>query len=445
MTVVAIIGRPNVGKSTLFNRIAGRRHALVDDFPGVTRDRNYAPVTWQGKTFTLIDTAGFLNSTASNLEEQARDQIFLAIEEADVLLFLADGKSGLLPDDGSLANLLRRSSKPSFFAVNKIDSPDKARLPAEFYELGLEKIYPISAAHGFGVADLLSELTKTIPETSEFLLSEPDPGEIRVAIVGRPNVGKSTLVNRLLGAPRVIVSPIPGTTRDAVDSPLQWRDQSYLLIDTAGIRRKGKTREKLEKISVLKSLQSIERSHVSLLMLDAAEGVTDQDLHVAGYIQEQFRACMVILNKWDRLASHPGERKRRLEEVRDRLKFMPFAPILAVSAHAGRNISKILPMTDEIFKQYSCRITTGMLNRTFDQILSRHEPPSVGNRRLKFYYATQASIRPPTFVLFCNQPDSVHFSYKRYLVNQFREIFQLDKTPIRLLFRDRKSGQHSTA
>jgi len=205
------------------------------------------------------------------------------------------------------------------------------------------------------------------------------------------------------------VSPIPGTTRDAVDSPLQWRKQSYLLIDTAGIRRKGKTREKLEKISVLKSLQSIERSHVSLLMLDAAEGVTDQDLHVAGYIQEQFRACMVILNKWDLLASCPGERKRRLEEVRDRLKFMPFAPILAVSAHAGRNISKILPMTDEIFKQYSCRITTGVLNRTFDQILSRHEPPSVGNRRLKFYYATQASIRPPTFVLFCNHPDSVHF------------------------------------
>ncbi|HOV86035.1 MAG TPA: ribosome biogenesis GTPase Der [Syntrophobacteraceae bacterium] len=439
MTVVAIIGRPNVGKSTLFNRIAGRRHALVDDFPGVTRDRNYAPVSWRGKTFTLIDTAGFLDSTESGLEEQAREQILLALDEADILLFVADGNTGLHPEDRSLVRMLRRSSKPSYFAVNKVDGPEKARLLGEFFELGLEKIYPISAAHGYGVADLLADLTRAVPDAPETNAGEDDPGEIRLAVVGRPNVGKSTLVNRLLGAPRVIVSPVPGTTRDAVDSPLRWRNRSYLLIDTAGIRRKGKTREKLEKISVLKALQSIERSHVSLLMLDASEGITDQDLHIAGYIQDQSRACLVILNKWDLLAADPKRQKRYGEEVRDRMRFMPFAPLLPVSAQTGRNLSKILPTTNEIFEQYNRRITTGVVNRALERTLARHEPPSAGNRRLKFYYATQASTRPPTFVLFCNDPESVHFSYKRYLINQFRESFQLDKTPIRILFRGRKS------
>jgi len=273
----------------------------------VTRDRNYAPVSWQGKTFTLIDTAGFLNSTTSNLEEQARDQIFLALEEADILLFLADGKSGLLPDDGSLANLLRRSSKPSFLPSTRWTTPTKLVSPRSFTSWVWKTIYPVSAAHGFGIADLLSELTKAIPESSESLISEPDPGEIRVAIVGRPNVGKSTLVNRLAGGPPCHREPHSGHYARCRGLSPPVAQTVLLLIDTAGIRRKGKTREKLEKISVLKSLQSIERSHVSLLMLDAAEGVTDQDLHVAGYIQEQFRACMVILNKWDLLASIPGK------------------------------------------------------------------------------------------------------------------------------------------
>jgi GTP-binding protein len=440
MKLVAIVGRPNVGKSTLFNRIAGRHHALVDDYPGVTRDRIYATVNWDEKSFSLMDTAGFVGGEGTDLEEQARDQIFLALDEADIVLFVADARAGLNPEDATFVDILRKTSKTVFYAANKIDVPEQAKNTAEFYELGLDLIYPISAAHGFGIGELLSDIAALIPQAAAHEQSEPEePAEIRIAIVGRPNVGKSTLVNRILGMPRVVVSPVPGTTRDAVDSPFERHGRRFVLIDTAGIRRKGRTREKLEKISVLRALQSIERSHVIVLLVDATEGLTDQDLHIAGYVQDRDRACVVGVNKWDAVDKDVKSTRRTLLEIKDRFRFLPFAPILTFSALAGTKTARIIPTVLEVFEQYNRRITTGIVNRALEQALDRHEPPLVGGRRLKFYYATQTSTRPPTFVLFCNQPNAVHFSYQRFLINHFREAFSLQKAPIRLLFRGRQN------
>lgn len=438
MALIAIVGRPNVGKSTLFNRISRRRHALVDDFPGVTRDRNYAQVTWEGKTFTLVDTGGFISGEGSILEEETKKQILLALDEADVILFLMDAKTGLHPQDIELANMLRRRNQPVFYVANKIDGWEQEVHSSEFYQLGLDHIYPVSSAHGLGINDLLSDLVEALPETPE---EEETEKEIRITVVGRPNVGKSTLVNRLLEVPRVIVSPIPGTTRDSVDSSFERDGQRYVLVDTAGIRRKGRTKEKLEKISIIKALNSIDRSHVAILMLDATEGATDQDLHIAGYIQERYRCCIIGINKWDLIDTDPRQVKRFMEDIKNRFRFLPFAPILTFSAMTGKRVSKILPTVREVFEQYNRRATTGVVNQALERALSAHEPPYVGNYRLKFYYATQASIRPPTFVLFCNRPEAVHFSYERYLTNQFREAFGLDKAPIRLLFRGRRKEQ----
>lgn len=438
MALIAIVGRPNVGKSTLFNRIAGKRHALVDDFPGVTRDRNTVQIDWGGKAFTLVDTAGFVNAEASTIEEQTREQVRLAMEEADIILFVADAKAGLQTGDIDLVNLLRRTAKPIFYAVNKIDGPEQAKHVAEFYELGLERIYPISAAHGFGIGELLTDLTESIPEGDQEEAESEEPRAIHIAIVGRPNVGKSTLVNRILGAPRVIVSPIPGTTRDAIDTPFEREGKRFVLIDTAGIRRKGRTREKVEKISVLKALQSIERSHVALLLLDAVEGVTDQDLHIAGYIKDRFRACIIGINKWDALEKDTRRMRQLRAEIKERFRFLTFAPTLTLSALTGKHVAKIIPTIHDVFEQYNQRVTTGVVNRALEDTLKRHDPPLVGGRSLKFYYATQTAVRPPTFVLFCNRPEDIHFSYERYLTNQFREAFGLDKTPIRLLFRGRQ-------
>ncbi|MCU0588300.1 MAG: ribosome biogenesis GTPase Der [Syntrophobacteraceae bacterium] len=441
MVLVAIIGRPNVGKSTLYNRIAGRRRALVDDFPGVTRDRNQTEVVWDEKRFILADTAGYGVSGDSALEEGTLEQVRLTIEEADILLFVADAKTGLHPEDRSLVQLARKAAKPTFFAANKIDGPEQARHMTEFFELGLDRIYPISAAHGFGVGELLTDLAETIPEADGSLSEKEDTGEIRMAIIGRPNVGKSTLMNRILGEPRVIVSPVPGTTRDAVDSTFERDGQRYLLIDTAGIRRKGRVREKIEKISVVKALESIDRSHVALILLDALEGVTDQDLHIAGYVQERFRACVIGINKWDMVNKDPKHVKNLKAEIRERFRFLPHAPILTFSALSGQRVGKILPTIREVFGQYNRRVTTGLVNRALEQTVQKHEPPMVAGRRLKFYYATQSSVRPPTFVLFCNRPDAIHFSYERYLTNQFREAFGLSMSPIRMVFRGRQRNQ----
>ncbi len=444
MAVVAIVGRPNVGKSTLFNRMNRRNQALVDDLPGVTRDRNYARISWEGKTFTIIDTGGYVTAESTGIEDLTREQIMLALDEADVILFVADAKTGLHPEDAVLVDLLRRTSKPVFYAINKVDGPEQRQNTTEFYELGLDHIYPISATHGLGVGELLTDLADSIPGTVEDRGEEPEPGEIRVAIIGRPNVGKSTLVNRLLGEQRVIVSASPGTTRDSVDSEFELQGQRYVLIDTAGIRRKGRTRERLEKISVVRALQSIDRSHVSVVVIDAVEGITDQDLHIAGYIQERYRACIIGINKWDAVEKDGKQTMRFLEEVRERFRFFPYAPVLTFSALSGKGLARIIPTVQEVFQQYNRRVTTGILNRGLERALTHHGPPVVRGRRLKFYYATQASTRPPTFVLFCNYPDSIHFSYERYLTNQFREAFDLTRTPIRLVFRGRERKERSS-
>jgi GTPase len=437
MSIVAVVGRPNVGKSTLFNRILRKNLALVADQPGVTRDRNYAQVDYEGKTFTLVDTGGYVSADSSEFEQLTREQILLALDEADILLFVADAKTGLHPEDPTLVNMLRRTAKPVFFAANKIDGPEQTPKLADFYELGLDPVYPVSGSHGFGVDDLLTDIAAAIPAAPEEADTE---GTIRVAIVGRPNVGKSTLVNYLLGAPRAIVSPLPGTTRDALDSLLQARGKSFLLIDTAGIRRKGKTRAHIEKISVIKALHSIDRCHVAVVLIDPLEGVTDQDLHIAGYVQDRYKGCLVGVNKWDALELQRSRSKQFLAEVRERFRFMPHAPLLTFSATTGQRVPKLLPAISEVYGQYNQRITTGILNRALEQTLQRHEPPVVKGRRLKFYYATQASTRPPTFVLFCNYPEAVHFSYERYLINQFREDFGLTRTPIKLVFRGRGRG-----
>ena len=438
MAIIAIVGRTNVGKSTLFNRISKSSRALVDDLPGVTRDRNYARGMWDEKSFTLVDTGGYIIKDDSLFDQSTREQIFHALQEADMLLFVADGKTGLHPEDSALLNILRRTSKPIFFSVNKIDGPEQQGPLADFYALGVQDIYPISAAHGFGVGELVSDMVKFIPEPASLEAGEEaEVSEIRISILGRPNVGKSTLVNRVLGAPRVIVSPIPGTTRDAVDTLFERDARKYLLIDTAGIRKKGKTREKLEKLSIIKALQSIDKSHVCVLLIDASQGVADQDLHIAGYIQERYRACMIGVNKWDVFDSNPKTRKNFLEDLKWRFRFMPFAPVLTFSALTGTGTQKVLPTVREVFGQYNSRITTGILNRALQEAVSAHEPPIVRNRRLKFFYGTQAGTRPPMFVLFCNYPNSIHFSYQRFLLNRFRESFGLDKTPLRLVFRGR--------
>lgn len=436
MAVVAIVGRPNVGKSTLFNRICRTRQALVDDRPGVTRDRLSAQAEYAGRRFIVMDTGGFADPDAGDFADLTRRQVLLALEEADAVIFLADARTGLHPNDRELVDLLRTSEKPVFYAVNKVDGREQAVHVAEFYALGVDKIYPVSAAHGLGVHDLLDAVTAALPVSWEDDAAEENP-QIRVAVVGRPNTGKSTLVNAILGEERAIVSPVPGTTRDAVDTAVGALGRRFLLIDTAGIRRKGRTREKLEKLSVVKALESIDRSHVVVLMVDAVEGVTDQDLHVGGYVQERGRGCLIALNKWDAVPKDPKGLRRFLQEVRDRFRFLPFAPILTLSALHKKRVSRVFPMVTDIFDQFSKRVTTGAVNRVLAEVTAKHEPPLVSGRRLKFYYATQASTRPPTFVVFCNEPDKVHFSYERFLTNQFREAFGMEKTPVRVVFRAR--------
>lgn len=435
MTMVAVVGRPNVGKSTLFNRICRRRHSLVDDLPGVTRDRITAQVSYEGKTFTLVDTGGFVSGDPERIAGETREQVLLALEEADAILFVSDAKTGVHPEDVTMADLLRRTEKPVFYVVNKVDGPEQEALAAEFYALGVDRVYAVSAAHGRGIHDLLEDLTAAMPEDEPPEEETEADAVIRVAVVGRPNVGKSTLVNQILGERRVIVSPTPGTTRDAVDTLFEKDGRRYLLIDTAGIRRKGRTYQKLEKLSIIKALGSIDRCHVAVVLLDALEGVTDQDLHIGGYVQERNRGCVIGLNKWDTLEKDPKAVRRLLDEVKGRFRFLPHAPILTFSALSGKRVAKLLPAVREVYEQYALRIGTGVVNRVLAEALERHEPPLVSGRRLKFYYATQASTRPPTFVLFCNDPERVHFSYARFLTNHFRESFGMDKTPVRLLFR----------
>ncbi len=431
--IVSVIGRPNVGKSTFFNRVTRTKDALVDNFPGVTRDRIFGDAVWNGLAFTLVDTGGFADDDQDFFAGPIRAQITQAIADADAVILIMDGKSGVSPFDRDLMSLLRTAEKPVLYAVNKIDGEEQEERLYEFYSLGIEMPFPISAEHGYGVSDLLDELVAVIPP------SRPETAEemIRIAVVGRPNAGKSSLINRILGEDRHVVSDRPGTTRDAVDSICRVNGKPYRLIDTAGIRRKGKVTRKLEKFSIIKALRSLDRCDIALIVIDAADGITDQDISIAGYAQERGCGCILLLNKWDLIEKDKNTAKEYYERLRMAARFLSFAPAMTISALTGQRVSKIFSRVDEVYAQYTTRIGTGPINKILTEALERNEPPLHKGKRLKFYYATQVSIRPPTFVCFVNYPEAVHFSYERYLTNQIREGTGLTKTPIRLLLRQR--------
>jgi GTP-binding protein len=430
---IAIVGRPNVGKSTLFNRLSRSKHALVDDQPGVTRDRLYATVKWDDHPLTIIDTGGFDESNDEPLIEGVRGQVLKAIEEADRVIFMADGRDGLMPGDREMANLLRRSGKKVFLAVNKIDGPEQERLVSDFFALGFENLYPISATHGHGVNSLMEDAVADLPAAGPE--EKEDEVRIRVAILGKPNVGKSSLINRILGFDRLLVSELPGTTRDSVDILFTLGEKRYLLIDTAGIRKKARVKEKIEKFSMIKALRSLDRCHIAVMVLDASEGLTDQDARICGYAFERGRGVVLAVNKWDLAKRDPEKRKRLGESLDLEMGFISFAPRLNLSARTGERVDKLLSTIDRVFTQFSRKISTPAVNKALEEIVQNKPPPRTGRSRLKLFYATQTGVRPPTFAVFTNRPDLLHFSYHRYIINQFRERLGLEQTPIRLIFK----------
>lgn len=432
--LVAIVGRPNVGKSTLFNRLLGHRRAIVDDTPGVTRDRNYAAITRFDKPFILIDTGGFEPVTENRLLQQMREQSRLAIDEADVIIFMMDARSGLTPADREVAEMLRRVKKPIFYVVNKVDGDKLENESAEFYSLGVGELYTISAEHNRGVIDLVENIIEAFPPSKD---GEVEENITRIAVVGRPNVGKSSLVNRLLGFERVVANPTAGTTRDSIDTSFTCNKKPYVLIDTAGIRRKGKTTEKLEKYSVCDALRSIERADVVLMVIDAEEGVTEQDERIAGYIHEAGKGCVFVINKWDLLEKDNATLGKYIAKIRDGFKYLAYAPIVCVSSKTGQRTGKIITTVDDVMKQFCRRVSTSQLVQVFNDATEAHHAPLSHGRRVKFYFATQVATRPPAFVIFTNQPDNIHFSYERYLINKFREAFGFDGVPLRIMFRGR--------
>ncbi len=440
--IVALVGRPNVGKSTLFNRITKSRKALVDHTPGVTRDRQYERVDWDQSTFILVDTGGIeakgrAEDDSGNMAGNIREQTLQAVAEADVLLFLMDGREGATPTDFDVTHLLRKTDKPVYYVVNKIDGEElEPGLLPPFYELGVEQLWPISAEHGYGVRSLLDDLAAALPEREKSSLQPLD--SIRIAFFGRPNVGKSSLINRLLGEERMVVSDIPGTTRDSIDTLLTARNKNYLLIDTAGIRRKGKVKEKLEKFSIIKALAALERCDVALILIDAEEGITEQDTKVIGYTQEQGRACILIVNKWDLVKGEPKEQKKIVTELEMATQFVGFAPLLLLSALTGKGINKVLPTIDSVYEQFCKKFPTNRLNRILQDAVTSHPPALHRGRRIKLLYTTQITSRPPTFAIVANYPKEIHFSYHRYLLNTFRKELGLDKSPVKIVFRERK-------
>jgi GTP-binding protein len=431
--IVAIVGRPNVGKSTFFNRIIGQRRAIVEDEPGTTRDRLYGDGEWTGVEFVLVDTGGLVLQDIDDLTRHIRQQVEMTMAEADAIIFMVDAKTGLTAADEDVADLLRYSKKPVFLAANKADNEERRLAANEFYVLGLDYVYPISSLHGTGTGDLLDAVVAALPRV-------PEPAEtdsLHIAIVGRPNVGKSSLLNKLLGQSRTIVSPVPGTTRDAIDSTLDWNGTPITLIDTAGIRRRGKIERGVEKYSILRALRAIGRSDVVCLLLDIHEGVTSQDAHIAGYILEAEKSVIVAANKWDLIKKDTYTYASYEKLLRRELRFLDYVPILFISALTGQRAGQVLDTAIEVYHARKQRVSTSDLNRLVQEVVARHAPPSKRGRRLRFYYATQAGVAPPTFVFFVNDPELVHFSYRRYLENQIRLHFPFPGTPLRFHFRKR--------
>ncbi len=432
--ILAIVGRPNVGKSTLFNRLTRSKRALVDDRPGITRDRLHGVITHEDLQMTLVDTGGFEDLGQDPLQKGVRAQVETAISEADRVIFMVDGREGVLPGDEEMARLLRRTQKKVFLAANKIDGPEKEHLANDFYQLGYEMVYALSAAHGYGVKTLLHELAKGLSPSRD---TSENSDEIRVAVLGKPNVGKSSLINRILKTDRLVVSELPGTTRDTVDATFSYGGRKYLLIDTAGIRRKSRVREKVDKFSMIKAIKSLDRCHVAVLLLDGAEGVSDQDARICGYAFEKGRGLVLAVNKWD-LIKGDAEKKDQLERgIQRQLKFIAFAPRINLSALTGERVIKLFSRIDSVYDQFARRISTALVNRAIQEIIEKHPPPRIGRGRLKFYYATQTRTKPPTFTVFVNRPDMLHFSYERFLNNQLRVHLGLTRTSIKLIFRER--------
>jgi len=439
--LVAIVGRPNVGKSTFFNKIAGRRIAIVEDTPGVTRDRVYADCEWQNHTFTMIDTGGIDPTSADPLLKQMRYQAEIAIETCDVILFFTDARQGVTADDETVADMLRRSGKPVLLVVNKVDHPGMMNDIYDFYSLGIGDPIGISSVNMLNFGDLLEEIVTRFPNREE---DENTVKPVEIAVVGKPNVGKSSMVNRILGEDRVMVSDIAGTTRDAIDTRFKDGDDEFVIIDTAGIRRKRAIEyQSLERFSVVRSLAAIDRCDVAVLLLDATQGVTEQDAKIAGYIDEQGKAAVIIVNKWDAMEKETGTMEKYIKTVRDGLKFMEYAPILFISALTGQRVNKVLEAVREAYAQSTRRVTTGLLNDVLTDAQAAFQPPAMNGRRLRIYYATQAGTKPPTFAFFINDEELMHYSYERYLENQLRKAFGFEGTPIRFELREKNRDENN--
>ncbi|WP_042477962.1 ribosome biogenesis GTPase Der [Bacillus ndiopicus] len=431
--VIAIVGRPNVGKSTIFNRIVGERVSIVEDIPGVTRDRIYSSAEWLTHDFNIIDTGGIEIGDEPFLE-QIRQQAEIAIDEADVIIFMTNGREGVTGADEQVAKILYKTKKPVVLAVNKIDNPDMREMIYDFYSLGFGEPWPISGSHGLGLGDLLDECAKHFPQEDEV---QYDDDVIKFSLIGRPNVGKSSLVNAFLGQDRVIVSNIAGTTRDAIDTPYTYEGQKYVIIDTAGMRKKGKVYESTEKYSVLRALRGIERSDVVLVVINADEGIQEQDKKIAGYAHEAGKAVIIVVNKWDAIEKDEKTMNFYTQQIREHFLFLDYAPIVFVSAKTKQRVHQILPVVQRVSENHAMRIQSSILNEVIEDSVARNPAPSDKGRRLRIYYATQVAIQPPTFVVFVNDPELMHFSYERFLENRIRETFDFEGTPIRLITRAR--------
>jgi GTPase len=436
--VLAIVGRPNVGKSTLFNKLLGERKAIVDDSPGVTRDRNYGEAEWAGRKFQLIDTGGLDTDADGDLEENVQKQSRLALAEADVILFLFDGKSGLNPLDREAVRLLHKEDKPVLFAVNKLDSRQRADNLYEFYALGIDPLFSISAEHGLGIPDLMDEVVQRFPNAEESDEKTEEKAPLRISVVGRPNVGKSTLINRLLGFERSVVDSTPGTTRDALDSPFKLEGEPCLLVDTAGIRRKARINDRLERFSVSHSLRSVDRGDLVIHILDGVEGVTDQDAQILSYAWQRGKALLLAVNKWDVVSKNGADVESYREEVYHQLSFLDFVPVTFISASTGYGVRRMLETAGRVLRAYGKKVSTSAMNQALQRIVRAHAAPLSQGKPVKFYYGTQTGTRPPTFTLFVNTPQAVPESYQRYLIHQLREHLALEYVPIRLVLRARR-------